>query len=133
MNGLLPNCPNWGPVVATKVLYNKARACAAASLSCVWGSANQTTIADSFKRLVLHVGETASVRGLEEVEETSGVGPLDLEWGSGAWRDPWDCQALISNMVIGSRGPPEFGVLQTMSRLPRGGGGVICVYLGQSL
>lgn len=28
-----------------------------------------------------------------------------LGWGRGAWLDPWDLQALISNMIIGSRSP----------------------------
>lgn len=50
-------------MVATNVLYNKARACAVASVF-RWGSRNRIIISDSFKRLILLVRETGSVQGL---------------------------------------------------------------------
>lgn len=53
--------PNWGPQVGRNVLYNKARACAAAPLSFVWGFANRISVTDSFMRFVLPEEETSSV------------------------------------------------------------------------
>lgn len=129
---------NWGPEVVRNVLYNKARACAAAPLSFVWGSANRISIADSFKRDSFYRRKKQALR-TERPRSDRGY-PRSraawLGWGRGAWLDPGDCQALISNMVIGSRSPAgrrNLAFCKPCRGSPGAGGGVICSYLGQSL
>jgi hypothetical protein len=76
---------------------------------------------------------TSKNRDQDGVKAARGARTAGLQGGGGE-PDPRDRQALISNMVIGSRSPAGRWNSALCNPSQRGSpGGVICSYLGQSL